>query len=74
MDFGTRDDGSHGLLEVNPRISGSVASGMSAGVNVLSLLLHLVKGMDLPDVQPAYGANAIPVHRMCFFRNSSNAG
>lgn len=65
-DFGTTADGRPGLLELNPRWSGSVAAGLAGGVNVPSILVRSMMGLELPTVDITFGAKAFPVTRMAF--------
>lgn len=66
LDFGVAADGAPGLLEVNPRWSGSVAAGRAAGVNVPALAARHSLGLPLPPVQPRFGARAVLVSRFLF--------
>ena len=65
-DFGTTADGRPGLLEVNPRWSGSVAAGLAGGVNVPTVLIRSMVGLPLPNTELKTGGKAVPVTRMVF--------
>ena len=65
-DFGTTASGEPGLLEVNPRWSGSVAAGLAAGVNVPVILVRTILGLPLPEIDVRPGARVVPVTRMGF--------
>ncbi|MBI4658316.1 MAG: ATP-grasp domain-containing protein [Verrucomicrobia bacterium] len=65
-DFGTAADGSPGLLEVNPRWSGSVTTARAAGINLPSLLVRLMVGMPIAMPQLEVGVEVFPVTRMAF--------
>ena len=43
-------EGRPGILEINPRPSGSIATAMAAGVPLLEDLISLAKGETIPDV------------------------
>lgn len=67
-DFGTFEGGAPGVLEVNPRWSGSVAASRAAGVNIPALLARDLMGLPLPDLKVMHGAKIFPVSRMEFFQ------
>ena len=66
LDCGTRDDGSPGLFELNPRVSGSVAAATGGGVNVLAILVRSVLGLPVEETEIRYGATMFPTTRMGF--------
>lgn len=66
-DFGTHEGGGVGILEVNPRWSGSVAASRASGVNIPALLVRDLMGLPLPDLEVVHGASIFPVSRMEFF-------
>lgn len=70
-DFGTTADGRPGLLELNPRWSGSVAAGLAGGVNVPGLLVRSMMGLPVPAVDLRFGGKAFPVTRMAFATSDS---
>ena len=65
-DFGTAADGRPGLLEVNPRLSGSAPAALAGGVNIPLVLLRAIIGLPVarPTIVP--GGRAYPVTRMAF--------
>jgi carbamoyl-phosphate synthase large subunit len=65
-DFGSSADGKPGLLELNPRWSGSVTAALAGGVNVPSVLVRSMADLPLPNVEVRAGATAIPMTRMVF--------
>ena len=65
-DFGTTEDGRPGLLEINPRWSGSVAAALAGGINIPSLLVRSMLGLPAPTVRLRVGARVFPVTRMAF--------
>ena len=48
-------DGKPKLLEINPRVSGSLISNFGAGVNMLELSLKLAYGLPLPSIDIKWG-------------------
>lgn len=66
FDCGSFADGTPGIYEVNPRLSGSVAAGMGAGVNVPLILVRLIKGLEIPQLKIDYGVTMFPFHSMAF--------
>jgi carbamoyl-phosphate synthase large subunit len=72
-DFGTTADGLPGLLEINPRWSGSVTAAIAGGVNLPSLLVRSMAGLPVPTLQLRTGMNVFPVIRMAFQRDPHQA-
>jgi carbamoylphosphate synthase large subunit len=52
--------GKPGILEINPRPSGSVATTVVAGVPLLDDMISLAKGEPLPEIDPPFGKIVIP--------------
>lgn len=48
-------DGQPKLIEVNPRVSGSLVANLGAGVNMLEKSLRLAYGMEIGDVDVKWG-------------------
>lgn len=66
FDFGSFEDSEPAVYEINPRMSGSVAAGLGAGLNLpLLVILSLIK-KDLSIPKPNYGIYMFPVHDMIF--------
>lgn len=65
-DFGTTADGQPGLLEINPRWSGSVTTAVAAGVNIPSLLVRTMTGLPVSPPRLEVGVEVFPVTRMAF--------
>jgi protein-tyrosine-phosphatase/biotin carboxylase len=53
VEFKLDDDGRHWLMEINPRLWGSLALAIDAGVDFPMGLLHLARGAPIPP-QPSY--------------------
>lgn len=53
-------DGTPGILEINPRPSGSIAATIAAGVPLLDDLISLAKGEPVPDVPLPVGRVVVP--------------
>jgi carbamoyl-phosphate synthase large subunit len=70
-DFGTAADGTPGLLELNPRWSGSVSAALAGGVNVPAILVRSMLDMPVPDIQVQSGGTARPMTRMVFRENDT---
>jgi carbamoyl-phosphate synthase large subunit len=68
-DFGTSADGKPGLLELNPRWSGSVAAALAGGVNVPAMLIRSMMDLPTPAVEVKPGGTARPRTRMVFEEN-----
>ena len=51
-----RDDGSFSIIEMNPRLSGTLALTTAAGINFASLLLDRVQGKPIPDLRGTHRA------------------
>lgn len=65
FDFLLLKDGKPGLIEINPRWSGSVVSGIAAGVNFPNLLIRKTMGLPLPEnISIQTGVKCYPVHRL----------
>ena len=69
-DFSPDADGKPGLLELNPRWSGSVAATLAGGVNLPSLLVRSILGLPLPSVEIRPGGRAYSVTRLAFVSSS----
>lgn len=65
-DFGTAADGRPGLLEVNPRLSGSAAAALGGGVNMPLTLVRMALRLPVPSVHVKPGVRAYPVSRLEF--------
>lgn len=52
-------DGIPKLLEINPRVSGSLVANLGAGVNMLELSLRLAYGLPLPPIDVKWGIKMI---------------
>jgi carbamoyl-phosphate synthase large subunit len=72
-DFGTTADGRPGLLEINPRWSGSVTAAIAGGVNLPSLLVRSMAGLPVPTPELRTGVKVFPVTRMAFHRDTHPA-
>ena len=72
-DFGTTADGRPGLLEINPRWSGSVTAAIAGGVNLPSLLVRSMSGLPVPTPELQTGVQVFPVTRMAFHRGPYKA-
>jgi carbamoyl-phosphate synthase large subunit len=70
-DFGTSADGKPGLLELNPRWSGSVAAALAGGVNVPAVLVRSMMDLPIPAVEIKPGGIARPKTRMVFEGNDN---
>jgi len=57
-------EGAPWLLEVNPRISGSVAVTVLSGVNLLEFLVLGCLGEDIPQLDLPWGLGAKPVYEL----------
>ncbi|GEM_PF-6268998 len=66
FDCGTRENGLPGLYEINPRMSGSIASCRAGNVNLLNILFRYLLNMPIPVVEFQYGKRMIPVLQMIF--------
>ena len=53
-------EGQPHLLEVNPRLSGSVIASITAGVNLLDYLVRLALGREVPQIEIPYGKSIKP--------------
>ena len=51
-----RDDGSFSIIEMNPRLSGTLALTTASGINFASLLLDRVLGKPIADLRGAHRA------------------
>lgn len=49
-----------GILEINPRPSGSVAVSVAAGIPLLEDLISLAKGEEIPEVPIPFGKRIVP--------------
>ena len=65
-DFGTHANGEPGILEINPRWSGSVAASLGSGVNIPSLIVRVLMGIEFDQIEPTYGNKIFPTTRMGF--------
>jgi len=65
-DFGTHSNGHPGVLEINPRWSGSVAASLASGVNIPSLIVKVLMGIEFNEINPVYGNKIFPTTRMGF--------
>jgi len=52
--------GEPGVLEINPRPSGSIAATITAGVPLLNDVIALAKGETVEDIQPPFGKIVVP--------------
>lgn len=43
------------LIEINPRVSGSLVTNLGAGINMLEVALNLAYGLPLPDLNIRWG-------------------
>jgi carbamoyl-phosphate synthase large subunit len=64
FDFLITKDGKPGLIEINPRWSGSVVAGVAAGVNYPNMLIRKLLNLPLPNVTIQTGLKSYPVHRL----------
>jgi carbamoyl-phosphate synthase large subunit len=53
-------DGRPGILEINPRPSGSIATTIAAGVPLLEDMISLAKGEPLPTLEVPFGSVVVP--------------
>ena len=61
-------DGRPGILEVNPRPSGSIAVTIAAGVPLIDDLISLAKGEPVPEVELPVGRVVIPFKSVACIR------
>ncbi len=61
-------DGRPGILEVNPRPSGSIAATIAAGVPLIDDLISLAKGEPVPEVELPVGRVVIPFKSVACIR------
>lgn len=47
------------LIEINPRVSGSLVANLGAGVNMLELSLKLAHGLPLPSIDVKWGTRML---------------
>lgn len=66
MDCGTGYDGKPKIFEINPRMSGSIASSLAAGINLPAVLIRRLLGMPIPNLTFESGGRMIPKIRMEF--------
>ena len=52
--------GKPGILEINPRPSGSVATTICAGMPLLDDMISLAKGEELPEITSPFGKVVVP--------------
>ena len=52
-------DGKPKLIDINPRVSGSLVANLGAGVNMLELSLKLVLGLPLPSIDIKWGTKML---------------
>ncbi|WP_234124303.1 ATP-grasp domain-containing protein [Clostridium hydrogenum] len=55
IQFKYSSEGKPMLIEINPRVSGSLVANLGAGVNMLELALKLAYGLPLPAVDVKWG-------------------
>lgn len=59
MQFKMSADGVPKIIEINPRVSGTIVMCTGAGVNLPYLGVKLALGEDVPPVEPRYGTRMI---------------
>ena len=64
-------DGRPGILEVNPRPSGSIAVTIAAGVPLIDDLISLAKGEPVPEVELPVGRVVIPFKSVACIRSGA---
>lgn len=64
FDFLVTKDGKPGLIEINPRWSGSVIAGVAAGVNYPNMLIRKLMGIPLPNINIQTGVKSYSVNRL----------
>ncbi len=62
------EDGRPGILEINPRPSGSVSATIAAGVPLLDDVISLAKGEPVPDVEAPTGRVVVPYKALAVVR------
>ncbi|MEQ8667362.1 MAG: ATP-grasp domain-containing protein [Rhodospirillales bacterium] len=60
MDLMSDDDGRPALLEVNPRMSGSLAASLAAGIPFLDAAIGMRIGIELPVGLPDHDVEVVP--------------
>jgi len=55
IQFKYSSEGNPKLIEINPRVSGSLVANLGAGVNMLELSLKLAYGLPLPTIDVKWG-------------------
>lgn len=66
FDCGNFSNETPSVYEINPRLSGSVATGLGAGVNLLEILIKVLLEFPLPEIKIKYGVRMYPYHDMAF--------
>lgn len=59
IQFKYSKDGKPKLIEINPRVSGSLVANLGAGVNMLELSLKIAYGLPLPSLDVKWGTKML---------------
>lgn len=62
-------DGEPKLIEINPRVSGSLVSNYGAGVNMLEISLKTAYGIPIDDINIAWGTKMMRYYDEVFIRS-----
>jgi carbamoyl-phosphate synthase large subunit len=59
MQFKMSEEGVPKIIEINPRVSGTIVMSTGAGVNLPYLGVKLALGEEMPPIEPKYGTRMI---------------